>query len=149
MANKVLGFAGVGAGNYGFTVNSTPPDTNMAVGLSQVVQWVNTSFAIFDKTTGAKLYPTNAGAAGINTLFTGFGGACETRNDGDPIVQYDQLADRWVIGGFALTGLCMAADYGLGLGFPARVVLLLTLCLIMLWQLRTQLVPVLAYLKNR
>lgn len=59
------------------------------------------------------------------------------------------FADRWVIGGFALTGLCMAADYGLGLGFTARVVLLLTLCLIMLWLLRTQLVPVLAYLKNR
>lgn len=59
------------------------------------------------------------------------------------------FADHWVIGGFILTGLCMAADYGIDLGLAARVVLLLVLSLILLWQIRTQLVPVLAYLKNR
>lgn len=59
------------------------------------------------------------------------------------------FADHWVIVGFALTGLCMAANHGLGLGLMARVVLLLTLCLIMMWQLRAQFAPVLASLKNR
>src|SRR5439155_26105255 len=45
-----VGFAGVGNGDYGFAPNSAPPDTNMAVGLTQVVQWVNESFAVFSKT---------------------------------------------------------------------------------------------------
>ena len=36
-----------------------------------------------------------------NTLWTGFGGPCQTRNDGDPIVLYDQMADRWFLSQFA------------------------------------------------
>src|SRR6516165_4413734 len=39
-----LSFEGLGQGQYGFVVNSTPPDTNGAVGATQYVQWVNTSF---------------------------------------------------------------------------------------------------------
>ena len=69
-----------------------PPDTNGDVGRTQYVQIVNSAFQVWNK-TGASLY----GPANINTLFTGFGGPCETRNDGDPVVLYDQLADRWVI----------------------------------------------------
>lgn len=94
------GFDGVGEGNpnFNYNVNSAPPDTVGEPGLSQYVQWVNSSFAVFDKATGTKLY----GPAGGNTLWTGFGGPCESRNDGDPIVQYDQLADRWVMTQFAL-----------------------------------------------
>ncbi|HEV2707817.1 MAG TPA: hypothetical protein VGV59_17995, partial [Pyrinomonadaceae bacterium] len=38
-----------------------------------------------------------------NTIWQGFGGACESMNDGDPIVQYDQLADRWVLTQFAVS----------------------------------------------
>src|SRR5882757_11402093 len=34
-------FEGLGAGQYGFSVNSAPPDTNGAVGATQYVQWVN------------------------------------------------------------------------------------------------------------
>ena len=49
-------FAGVGDGDYGFAPNAAPPDTNGAVGATQYVQWVNESFAVFDKVTGAKLY---------------------------------------------------------------------------------------------
>ena len=77
-----------------------PPDTNGAVGKTQYVQWVNLSFAVYDKTTGAKvLGPVNG-----NTLWQGFGGPCETTNDGDPIVLYDHLADRWFMSQFALPG---------------------------------------------
>lgn len=95
-----LQFAGVGAGDYGFTPNAAPPDTNGAVGATQYVQWVNESFAVFDKTTGtiAAGFP-KAG----NTLWTGFGTGCEANNDGDPIAQYDKAAGRWVLTQFSVT----------------------------------------------
>ncbi len=93
-----LNFAGVGKGDYNFTVQWAPPDTNGAVGATQYVQWVNTAFAVFDKTGGLVYGP----AAG-NTLWTGFGGGCETNNDGDPIVQYDKAADRWIMTQFSVS----------------------------------------------
>src|SRR5438067_928738 len=37
------------------------------------------------------------GPIATRTLFAGFGGACEDRGDGDGIVLYDPLADRWLI----------------------------------------------------
>jgi hypothetical protein len=90
----------VGNGDYGFTPNSAPPDTNGAVGATQYVQWVNESFAVFNKSTGAI-------AAGFpkagNTLWSGFGGGCQTNNDGDPIVQYDKAANRWVLTQFSVS----------------------------------------------
>ena len=94
-----LSFKGVGNGDYGFAPDAAPPDTNLAVGATQVVQWVNESFAVFDKATGALLYGPVAG----NTLWAGFGGGCQTNNDGDPIVQYDQLANRWVMSQFSVS----------------------------------------------
>ena len=69
-----------------------PPDTNGAVGATQFVEWVNVTFEVFDKTTGAVVMGPTPG----NAFWKGFGGACETRNDGDIIIQYDKLADRWV-----------------------------------------------------
>jgi hypothetical protein len=83
----------------GSSCGCAPPDTNGDVGPTQYVQTVNVAFAVYSK-TGTTLY----GPAAINTLFSGFGGPCETTNDGDPIVQYDQLADRWVITQFSVTG---------------------------------------------
>jgi hypothetical protein len=99
-ATSGTSFDGVGEGNpqFFYNVNAAPPDTTGDAGIDQYVQWVNSSFAIFDKATGTRLY----GPAGGNTLWQGFGGPCETRNDGDPIVQYDQLADRWIMTQFAL-----------------------------------------------
>ena len=95
-----LGFAGIGQGDYGFTVNYAPPDTTGAVGATQYMQWVNVSWAVFDKGTGALTHGPTAG----NTLWSGFGGPCETRNDGDPIVTYDKLAGQWVVSQFAVPG---------------------------------------------
>jgi len=74
-----------------------PPDTQGDVGPNHYVQWVNLSFAIWNK-SGTLLY----GPANGNTLWSGFGGPCETSNDGDPITLYDALADRWVMSQFAL-----------------------------------------------
>ena len=76
-----------------------PPDTTGDVGPNHYVQWVNLSLAVYSK-TGTLLYgPTNG-----NTIWTGFGGVCSTRNDGDPIVLYDQAVDRWMIAQFAVPG---------------------------------------------
>ena len=92
-------FEGLGSGQYGFTVNSAPPDTNGTVGATQYVQWVNTSFAVFNKTTGALVAGPTAG----NTLWSGFGGGCQTNNDGDPVVIYDKAAQRWIFSQFSVS----------------------------------------------
>ena len=96
-----LNFAGVGNGDYLFVPNAAPPDTTGAVGATQYVQWVNESFAVFDKATGA-IAPGFPKAG--NTLWSGFGGGCQTNNDGDPIVAYDKAANRWVLTQFSVTG---------------------------------------------
>ena len=98
-ATTGLGFAGVGEGDYGFSPDAAPPDTNGAVGATQYVQWVNESFAVFDKTTGALVYGPAAG----NTLWSGFGGGCENNNDGDPIAQYDKMNNRWIMSQFSVS----------------------------------------------
>ncbi|HEV3240372.1 MAG TPA: hypothetical protein VG429_08200 [Casimicrobiaceae bacterium] len=94
-----LGFAGVGirptsaldcSSVIGFHV--APPDTNAAVGDTQVVQWVNLCYAVFDKSTGAVI----AGPVAGNSFWKGFGGPCETSNDGDPIIQWDKSNHRWI-----------------------------------------------------
>jgi hypothetical protein len=73
-----------------------PPDTVGDVGPDHYVQMVNASFAIYDK-TGTLL----AGPSNINTLWSGFGGLCETTNRGDPIVLYDEAAGRFLVSQFA------------------------------------------------
>src|SRR3954447_16243016 len=95
-----LGFDGVGVGLAGFTPASNPPDVNGRIGATQYVQWNNTSFAVFDKTTGALLYGPAAG----NTLFQSLGGLCASHNDGDPVVSYDILAGRWILSQFVVEG---------------------------------------------
>ncbi len=94
-----LNFEGLGNGQYGFTITGAPPDTEGTVGATQYVQWVNTSFAIFNKSTGALVAGPTAG----NTLWSGFGGGCQSNNDGDPIVLYDKLAQRWVFSQFSVS----------------------------------------------
>ncbi|MGV8041178.1 MAG: PQQ-binding-like beta-propeller repeat protein [Thermoanaerobaculaceae bacterium] len=101
MPSPLVSFQGIGQGFSGpggtYNVWSVPPDTTGDVGPHHYVQWVNTAFAVFSK-TGTVLY----GPAGGSTLWSGFGGGCEMYDDGDPIVQYDQLADRWLMTQFAV-----------------------------------------------
>jgi hypothetical protein len=106
-AASVASWDGIGVGFVGpqgnYSVRWAPPDTAGAVGLAHYVQIVNTDFAIFSK-SGDVVY----GPAPTNTLFAGFGGdkphACATTNDGDGTVEYDSLADRWVISQFSRGG---------------------------------------------
>jgi hypothetical protein len=87
-------YTGLGTGFPGFSVQYIPPDTNGAVGDTQFVQWVNASFAVLDKSDG---HPVLGPVAG-NTLWSGFGGACQRTNSGDPIAQYDEFdGGHWVM----------------------------------------------------
>jgi hypothetical protein len=94
-----LNFAGVGNGDYGFAPDAAPPDTNLAVGATQVVQWVNESYAVFNKSTGALVLGPVAG----NSVWAGFGGGCQSNNDGDVIVQYDKINNRWILTQFSVS----------------------------------------------
>src|SRR5690349_2531006 len=85
-----------------------PPDTNGDVGPNHYVQWVNLHFQIWNK-SGVSVYGPAAG----NSLWSGFGGACQSQNAGDPIVLYDSIADRWVLSQFTSSspyGECVAVS---------------------------------------
>ncbi|OQY29767.1 MAG: hypothetical protein B6244_02975 [Candidatus Cloacimonetes bacterium 4572_55] len=77
--------------------SGAPPDPVGDVGANHYIQMVNSSFAIWDK-QGTLLY----GPVANRTLWQDFGGQCEFENDGDPIVVYDHLADRWILTQFAI-----------------------------------------------
>jgi hypothetical protein len=62
---------------------------------------VNTSFAVFDKATGAAVY----GPVPTHTLWQGLPGPCATTDDGDGIVLYDKAANRWLISQFSVSDL--------------------------------------------
>jgi len=88
-------FLGVGNGFPNYSVPDAPPDTNMSVGDTQVVQWVNTSYTVCSKTAPYTCGPAIEG----NTLWSGLSGnpLCKTQNDGDIISQWDVNAHRWVL----------------------------------------------------
>ena len=96
------GFDGLGAGfegPQGTTNFRNPSDNSLAVGPDHIVQIVNSRIAIYTKRSrkydksGTVLY----GAVATKSVWTGFGGVCEARNNGDAVVRYDQLAGRWLI----------------------------------------------------
>ena len=98
----VASFDGLGvgmSGPQGTSSGRNPSDNSLAVGPDHVMQIVNTRLAIFSRagqrydSTGTVLY----GAVPTSTLFHGFGGMCERTNNGDAVVRYDQLADRWLV----------------------------------------------------
>jgi hypothetical protein len=74
-----------------------PPDVSGDVGPNHYVEALNGAFAVYSK-AGATLKAPTAMVA----LWSGLsGGLCKTHDDGDPIVVYDRLADRWLISQFA------------------------------------------------
>jgi hypothetical protein len=108
MPTPILSFDGIPF--PGVACNCAPPDTNGEVGATQYVQMVNEGIQVFNKTTGASML----GPVGISTLWSGFGGVCELNGSGDPVVLYDQLANRWVVTQFAgvsvITDECVAVS---------------------------------------
>jgi uncharacterized repeat protein (TIGR01451 family) len=85
-----------------------PPDTNGDVGPNHYVQTVNTVFSIYSK-TGQRL----VGPTPLNNIWESAPNAaqfnCTTQSRGDPIVQYDPLANRWLISQFNFPGVAVIA----------------------------------------
>jgi Abnormal spindle-like microcephaly-assoc'd, ASPM-SPD-2-Hydin len=84
-ATKGADFDGVGANGF------APSDVNLAVGPNHIVQTVNVQLAVISKSGTLLSGPTN-----LTTFFAPLGGDCFA-GASDPIVNYDRLADRWVI----------------------------------------------------
>lgn len=84
--NPGIDFEGIGVNG------GEPSDVNMAVGPNHIIQIVNSEWAVYDKTGHIfSGYPKTLGS-----IWTSMGGAC-AGEQGDPIVQYDRLADRWLL----------------------------------------------------
>jgi len=101
-APVLASFDGLGAGFEGPQGTSkfrNPSDNSLAVGPDHIVQTVNTRLAVYSKKgkkydkSGTVLY----GPVATKSVWAGFGGVCEARNNGDAVVRYDQLARRWLI----------------------------------------------------
>jgi hypothetical protein len=86
------GFDGVAFNGY------YPPDANISVSNTQIVQTTNVELAVYDK-TGALL----KGPVSLSSLFGGLNSLCSTTNGGDPIVLWDKLSGRWLISQLAFT----------------------------------------------
>ena len=117
LADKSVGLpsalAEIKASTNGTPVNPAqavaPPDTTGDVGPNHYVQWVNLRYAVYTLVRGLNneitgFVPVPGFPKNGNVIWQGFGGRCQTDNDGDPIVQYDQLADRWILTQFAVSG---------------------------------------------
>jgi PKD repeat protein len=87
------------AGQSGF---SNPPDCNGTAGPNHYMQTINVKYTIYDKTGTLLAGPTN-----LNTLFSGVPGS--QYNDGDPIVLFDEQAQKWLVAEFA--GVWSNPDY--------------------------------------
>ncbi|MGA7063148.1 MAG: hypothetical protein WBY69_18210 [Candidatus Acidiferrales bacterium] len=99
LISATIGLSFEGVGNTSFLncpavalQEVAPPDTNAAVGDTQVVEWVNTCYAVFNKSTGALI----SGPFSGTNFWKGFGAPCETNNDGDIIIQWDKTNHRWL-----------------------------------------------------
>jgi len=82
---------------FGFRVN--PPDPVGDVGPNHYVEMTNLAYAVYDKTGKVLVGPVDIGA-----LWAGFAVDDCTDASGDPIVLYDQLADRWILSQFTTRG---------------------------------------------
>jgi len=83
----------------GFT-GANPPDTVGDIGKDHYIQMVNGSGTV------VSIYNKNSGALIQSFAFTSLGGC--TTGGGDPVVLYDQLADRWFLSEFGSgSSLCI------------------------------------------
>jgi hypothetical protein len=69
-----------------------PSDNNIAVGPNHIVETVNAAVSVYTK-GGTRLM----GPTALRSMWTGLGGQCAANNGGDPVVQYDKAADRFMI----------------------------------------------------
>lgn len=82
-----------------------PPDTQGDIGPNHYIQVVNLNFAIFSR-TGSVLY----GPASLSSIWDGIPSPWNGTNNGDPVVLYDQAANRWIISQFSLPNTTQYAE---------------------------------------
>jgi hypothetical protein len=130
-------FTGVGANGY------IPPDTNISVGPTQIVETVNVEYQVYDK-QGNPYSTKQPSPLPIHSIFAaaagGNGGGssmCASVDGGDPIVLYDKIDDKWIVSQLAYnsslsndhfclaisangdaTGSYYAYDFSFGSNFP-------------------------------
>ncbi|HPF11312.1 MAG TPA: CARDB domain-containing protein [Flavobacteriaceae bacterium] len=97
-AGLILDFQAGSSAESGFI----PPDPTGAVGPNHFVHAFNSSVKIFDKTGTLLVGPVSLGSFLGNGL-----------NHGDPIVMYDQLADRWFVSQFECVPNCSSISSGI------------------------------------
>jgi hypothetical protein len=106
-----VSFAGVTADGY------VPPDPNISVGPTQIVETTNVNYAVYDKTTGKLTF----GPFALHTIWAGglpSSDLCATTDGGDPIVLWDKADGRWIISQLAYNSSlsvnewCMAVSTG-------------------------------------
>jgi hypothetical protein len=103
MPNPIFNFAGLSRTDLcppvtgGQCGAGTPPDINGDVGPNHYIEAVNDAYAIYNK-VGTLLSSFTE-----NALFSAgpTGTLCDTNSFGDPVVVYDQFADRWILTHFA------------------------------------------------
>jgi hypothetical protein len=105
------GFIGLDKADGG-CLTCAPPDTNGDVGLNDIVESINGAFAVYDKATHTRTF----GPTSYETLFEGMGGVCDSTASidfTDPVLLYDHLADRWLMGVFTYVSpyhMCVAVS---------------------------------------
>ena len=110
-AKNGAAFKGITADGY------VPPDTNLSVGPTQIVETTNVQFAVYDKAGTLLLGP-----AALHTIWANAGlpstDLCATTDGGDPIVLWDKADGRWIISQLAYNTSvsqnewCMAVSTG-------------------------------------
>ncbi len=93
----IANFEGLSNADNPFEVS--PPDPNGEIGRNHYVEMVNIVFAIYSRSGTRLLGPLTLG-----TLWDGFALDDCTDLSGDPVVLYDQLADRWILTQFTTRG---------------------------------------------
>ncbi len=109
-------FDGLGVGTPGFSIAGAPSGATIGISPTQVVQWVNSQIAVYDK-AGTPLLPA-PGFINGNAIWASFDAAslCKTTNRGSPMVQYDRISRRWILtqfafnSGFSRNSQCIAVS---------------------------------------
>jgi hypothetical protein len=109
---QTTAFNGISSDGY------VPPDSNLSVGNNQIVETMNVEYAVYD-TGGNRLQ----GATAIHSIFAAAsnlsnGDVCASVDGGDPIVLFDKIDNRWIIGQLAYNSsfsdnhFCLAISTG-------------------------------------
>ncbi len=85
-------FEGISQGGSGY-----PPDPDGDISNNHFVQVVNSRYSVYDR-SGTKIL----GPLSLSTLWNDLPGPWVGRDDGDPIILFDEQYQRWIITQFAL-----------------------------------------------